>query len=327
MSNPDPLIELLAKPGLHSGTDLGEKLGISRVAIKKRIDRMVADGFPVESITGKGYRLAEGIELLSIDKIVGYCDPAMQSISDVEVFSSLGSTNTYLAESPSTVGRLRAAVAEMQPLGQGRRGRQWVSTPYRNLMLSLAHVYEAWPQNPSGLSLAFSVSVHSALTALGVKEAVLKWPNDIVASGCKLGGLLVSAAGEAGGELKVVMGVGLNLDLHKDDRKYIDQEAIDLKGLGHSISRNQLAAEIIGNTQEMLVLYQQNGFSAFAEYWNRNACFINEQVRLFDGYEEYQGELLGVDDDGQLQLATTSGILKFNTSELSLRKLPPEESS
>lgn len=327
MFNPDPLVDLLALPGVHSGTELGEKLGISRVAIKKRIDRLVAEGLPIESIAGKGYQLAEGIELLSTDKIVGYFDPAMRSISDIEVFSLLGSTNAYLSESPATVGRLRAAVAEMQPQGQGRRGRQWVSTPYRNLMLSLSHVYEAWPKNPFGLSLAFSVSVHSALTALGVREAVLKWPNDIVANGGKLGGLLVSAAGEAGGELKVVMGVGLNLDLHKADRSFIDQQAIDLKGLGYSISRNRLAAEIIANTREMLALYPQSGFSAFAEYWNQNACFINEQVRLFDGNQEYRGELLGVDDEGQLQLGTGNGILKFNTSELSLRKLAPDEAS
>lgn len=325
MLNPDPLIDLLALPGVHSGTELGEKLGISRVAIKKRIDRLVADGLPIESIAGKGYRLADGVELLSTNKIVEYFAPEMRSISDIEVFSSLGSTNSYLSESPATAGRLRAAVAEMQPQGQGRRGRQWVSTPYRNLMLSLSHIFETWPQNPSGLSLAFSVSVHSALIALGVKEAVLKWPNDIVANGGKLGGLLVSAAGEAGGELKVVMGVGLNLDLHKDDCSYIDQQAVDLKGLGYAISRNQLAAEIIANTQEMLTLYPQTGFSAFAGYWNQNACFINEQVRLFDGNQEYRGELLGVDDEGQLQLGTSSGILNFNTSELSLRKLAPEE--
>ncbi len=320
-SIPDPLIELLAIPGVHSGTELGEKLGISRVAIKKRIDRLIAEGFPVEPIAGKGYQLAEGIDLLNAEKILSHIGATDQAVPDVEVFASLGSTNVYLTESPTTAGKLRVAVAEMQPQGQGRRGRQWVATPYRNLMLSLSHIYESWPQNPSGLSLAFSVSVHSALSSLGVKEAALKWPNDIVANGGKLGGLLVSASGEAGGELKVIMGVGLNLDLHKTDRLHIDQTAIDLKDLGHDISRNRLVAEIVANTREMLALYPQNGFSAFADYWNQNACFINEQVRLFDGSVEHRGELLGVDREGQLQLNTSDGIIRFTTSELSLRKL------
>lgn len=321
MSNPDPLIDLLAKPGIHSGTALGEKLGISRVAIKKRIDRMVADGVPVESVASKGYRLSEGVELLGVERIFDHIDPSVHSSMDLEVFATLDSTNAHLANKPQVPGRLGVAAAETQPLGQGRRGRQWISSPYRNLMLSLSHIYEAWPQNPSGLSLAFSVSVHSALISLGVHEVGLKWPNDIIAKGNKLGGLLVSASGEAGGELKVVMGVGLNLELDEDDRQHIDQPAIDLKELGCQVSRNQLIAEIIINVQEMLKIYPQDGFAPFADYWNQNACFINEQVRLFDGTDEYMGELLGVDKDGQLQLNTANGILKFNTSELSLRKL------
>ena len=321
MSNPDPLIELLAKPGIHSGTALGEQLGISRVAIKKRIDRMVADGVPVESAAGKGYRLSEGVELLGADHILDHIDPSTHSTIYLEVFSMLNSTNEYLASKKQITGKLGVVVAESQPLGQGRRGRQWISTPYRDLMLSLSHVYDAWPQNPSGLSLAFSVSVHSALVSLGVHEAGLKWPNDIVAQGCKLGGLLVSASGEADGELKVIIGVGLNLDLKQEDRKHIDQPAIDLKDLGCRVSRNRLAAEIIINAQQMLKLYPQTGFAPFADYWNQNASFINEQVRLFDGTGEHRGELLGVDKDGQLQLNSANRILKFNTSELSLRKL------
>lgn len=321
MSDPDPLIKLLAKPGIHSGTALGEQLGISRVAIKKRIDRMVAEGIPVESSAGKGYRLSKDIELLDADDILDHIDPSAHSGIDLEVFSTLDSTNAHLAGKPQVSGKLGVAVAETQLLGQGRRGRQWISTPYRNLMMSLSHVYQAWPQNPSGLSLAFSVSVHSALTSLGVHEAGLKWPNDIVANGRKLGGLLVSASGEADGELKVIMGVGLNLDLNKEDRKHIDQPAVDLKDLGYKVSRNQLVAEIIINAQEMLNLYPQSGFAPFADYWNQNACFINEQVRLFDGTNEHRGELLGVDKDGQLQMDSAKGILKFNTSELSLRKL------
>ncbi|MBC6427966.1 MAG: HTH domain-containing protein, partial [Cellvibrionales bacterium] len=59
------LIAMLARPGVHSGPDLGRRLGISRVAVKKRIDRLVAAGLPVESVAGRGYRLAAGVELLS----------------------------------------------------------------------------------------------------------------------------------------------------------------------------------------------------------------------------------------------------------------------
>lgn len=322
MSDFSALIELLARPGVHSGTDLGEQLDISRVAIKKRIDRLEAEGFPVESLPGQGYRIKEGIELLSADRIQGFIrekGPGIEPL--IEVFQSLGSTSAYLSQIDTLPGEFRVAIAESQPLGQGRRGRSWIASPYQNLMLSLAYSYQSWPQNPAGLSLAFSVAVHRALLSLGVAEVQLKWPNDLVAGNAKLGGILVNASGEAGGDFSLILGVGVNVSLEQEHLEQIDQSATDLRRLsGQTPSRNALAAEIISNTAEMLELYPESGFEPFAEYWNQYAVYRGKHVRLFDGETEFTGELQGVDTEGQLCLVAEDGKrYLFNTAELSLR--------
>ena len=324
MPDSSDLIKLLAVPGVHSGTDLGERLGISRVAIKKRIDRLQAAGFPVDSVAGRGYQLKPGVELLSAQAIsekLVLANTAMQP--DIQWFHSLDSTNRYLEQQDLVANRLQVVVAESQPEGQGRRGRAWVASAYKNLMLSIGYRYPAWPQNTSAISLAFAVAVHRALVGLGAASVQLKWPNDIVANNSKLGGLLVTASGEAGGELSLVLGVGINVDLAADLLQQIDQPAIDLRRLDAAhITRNQLAAEIISNTAEMLSLYPESGFQPFADYWNSHAIWIGQQVRLFDGAQEYCGELQGVDANGELCLLDKQGhIGKFNSAELSLRPL------
>lgn len=324
MSEPDALIDLLAVPGVHSGTELGKKLGISRVAIKKRIDRLASIGFPVETVSGRGYKLKENVELLSKAHIVKAIQFENQNQHlNLQVFQHLDSTNTQLSSMSSQLGQVNVVLTESQSMGQGRRGRSWVSSPYKNLMLSVGYTYDAWPDNPSAISLAFSVAVHRALMALGANSIKLKWPNDLVSQEAKLGGLLVSAAGEADGDLALVLGVGINMDVEENLLADIDQPAIDLAIIGHSrISRNALAAEIISNTADMLSLYPQTGFKPFADYWNEHATFVGEQVRLFDNEQEFTGVLKGVDEFGELCLLDQQGRLsKFNRSELSLRAL------
>ena len=323
MSEPDALIELLMVPGVHSGTELGDHLGISRVAVKKRIDRLLAEGFPVETISNRGYKIRDGIELLSrsqISRSVQFEDKNQRL--KLEIFQVLDSTNTYVDNSAKSHNEVHAVIAESQHMGQGRRGRSWVSSPYQNLMLSVGYLYSSWPENPAAISLAFSVAVHRALVRLGVDHVKLKWPNDLVAKNAKLGGLLVSASGEAGGDLTLILGVGINIHVAADLLASIDQPAIDLAGIGQNeISRNRLAAEIISNTADMLSIYPEVGFKPFANYWNDHALYVGQKVRLFDNDQEFVGELKGVDDQGELCLQQEGGLSTFSKSELSMRPL------
>ncbi len=113
-------------------------------------------------------------------------------LTALEVFDSIGSTNTYLASaSPPLPGKLRVAIADEQTSGRGRHNREWVSTRGKGLYQSIAWAVRPRRNDLSALTLALGVGVLDALATLGVDEVMLKWPNDLVARDAKLGGLLV----------------------------------------------------------------------------------------------------------------------------------------
>jgi BirA family transcriptional regulator, biotin operon repressor / biotin---[acetyl-CoA-carboxylase] ligase len=122
-------------------------------------------------------------------------------------------------------------VAEAQSGGRGRRGRSWVTTPYCNLMLSMAWRFPGGPGLVSGLSLAAGVALLRALEQYGVSGAGLKWPNDVLWDNRKLAGLLVDVQGEAAGPTLVILGVGINGYISPQDAAHIDQPWIDLQGI------------------------------------------------------------------------------------------------
>ena len=132
MSGPDALIELLMIPGIHSGTELGKHLGISRVAVKKRIDRLLAMGFPVERVSNRGYKLKDGVELLSkseISKSVQFEDKNQRL--KLEVLQALDSTNTYVGNSARSYNQVHAVIAESQAMGRGDVGVAGFLRPIR----------------------------------------------------------------------------------------------------------------------------------------------------------------------------------------------------
>src|SRR3990167_256707 len=112
---------------------------------------------------------------------------------EVRVVERCNSTNTMLLEEKGSGCVL--LVAEEQTAGRGRRGRRWHSTPGAGLTFSLALRVKRPARELAGLSLAAGVALCKALRALGVARAALKWPNDLVVDGAKLGGLLVETRG------------------------------------------------------------------------------------------------------------------------------------
>jgi len=319
------LIDLLSTGDICSGTEIGSQLGISRVAVKKRISSLIEQGLPVKAWPGKGYCLKSGTDLLLKNLILDSIPASLrEQIERVEVHQSLQSTNQYLsAMTPARTGKLHAALAESQPAGQGRRGRSWIATPYRNLMLSAAWRCAQWPENPSALSLAFAVVVHRAIVDAGATDALIKWPNDILLNNAKLAGLLVEAGGEASGSCDLVFGVGVNFYLDPATGKKIDQDWAELSSVASvDLSRNQMAANILSNLIEALNLYESDGFAPFEEYWNIHAAYVGQSVRLFNREKEYQGVLKGVDESGVLMLdGIDSETYRFTQADISLRPL------
>ncbi len=244
------LLLLLANGEFHSGQDLADAMGVSRTAVWKQVNRLVADtGLAIESVRGKGYRIAGGIDLLDADQVKAALDARARALlTRLEILDSVDSTNAEVMRGAGH-GYTSGVVcsAEQQTAGRGRRGRQWVSPYASNLYLSLLWEFSQGAAALEGLSLAVGVAVARALRACAVPSVQLKWPNDVLYEGAKLGGILLEMTGDTAGNCQVVIGVGLNVAMPAAAAGAIDQAWTDIKTItaNQHPGRNRLLAAAV----------------------------------------------------------------------------------
>ena len=309
----DRLLQLLARRGYHSGTALGAELGISRAAVNHRLQRLRATGLPLDAVRSRGYRLADGVVPLCARRI----RQAMDESCAVQVHCQLPGTSAHLLEQRPQPPA--ACLAEAQSAGRGRRGNSWVAQPWRNLMLSLSWRFGHWPETISALSLAASLALVQALERLGAAELRLKWPNDLLWRGRKLGGLLTDVRGETGGVCDLVLGAGINV--RQSRREEIGQPAADLadQGLG-DMDRNLLAAACLDALIRMLKDFADDGFEPLRPLWNERCEHLGRPVVAGTKDLSIHGIMRGVNAMGALLLEQDDGQpLALTDPELSLR--------
>jgi BirA family biotin operon repressor/biotin-[acetyl-CoA-carboxylase] ligase len=170
----------------------------------------------------------------------------------------------------------------------------------------------------AGLSLAVGVAATEALAACAIDEVALKWPNDLVARGAKLGGILVELGGDALGPCHAVVGVGLNLRVGAAAAA-IDQACIDLAALAPSPSRVQVAARLVDHLVDALDRFAEHGFDAFAAAYARRDALYEREVELLQGDRRRHGIARGIDARGALRVAFADGEEVVDSGEVSLR--------
>jgi len=313
------LLKLIADGETYSGEVLGEKLGISRTAVWKYLAQLKDYGLQVDSVRGVGYCLPQPISFLSRDAILNQLSFSLPF--DFSVESSIVSTNQSLLNDAS-VGQdihSQALFAEYQSGGRGRRGRSWQSPFASNIYLSIGWRYPQGIAVIEGLSLAVGVGICRALCALGVDQARLKWPNDVLYDGRKLAGVLIEVSGDVSGDCCVVVGVGLNVNMPKNAA--IDQPWVDLSSVnGGSMDRNLVAAALLNELVPMLEGYPAQSFAAYKNEWEQLNAYKGIVVEVSSGRYLVSGECLGVSNSGALRLKVGAEQKEFSGGELSLRK-------
>lgn len=318
------LVPLLADGEFHSGQALADALGVSRTAVWKQLNRLQQElGLSVESIKGRGYRIPGGVELLAADAIAsGLSAQGRALLGELVIQPIVDSTNAEALRRLET-GALAglACTAELQTAGRGRRGRPWVSPFGRNLYLSLAWEYEGGAAALEGLSLAVGVAVANALERQGISGIQLKWPNDMLVGGAKLGGVLLEMVGDASGRCQVVVGVGINVRMPDNAAVGIDQAWTDLQQLaGDALpGRNRLLATLLNELLPLLSEFAATGFGPWREAWMSRDAFAGIPVVISSGSHQQAGVARGVDQRGALQLETTLGLQPVFGGEISLR--------
>lgn len=319
MLDHDKLLNLLnqhAASGV-SGAVLGDALGVSRVTVQKRIQALTDNGLLISAVPGVGYLLPEGTSLLNERDLRANLTQA--AVSTIEVLQQVDSTNSRLLASPIAQGQVSLCVAESQVAGRGRRGNQWRSAPYRNVMMSISWGFPNWPETITGLGLAVALVVCENLRKRFAIDVQIKWPNDLLINDCKLAGVLIDVAGEASSACNVVIGIGLNV--HQPDWSTdADYAWQDLFGLGVTCDRNILIAGLVDDLVSMLQEFEQNGFESFMTPWNELSNYAGKRIRVIASNRTIEGVMHGVDSMGALLVADDAGDLqRFVDSNVSVR--------
>ncbi len=319
------LLGVLADGHFHSGQTLADEAGISRTAVWKHVRSLRQRGLDVFAVSGHGYRLAEPLDLLDSQAIIaGLDERASGHVSNVTVSHEIDSTNRFLLDiTPADSAHGHVCLAEYQSAGRGRHGQQWRSPIAAGLYLSIGWRVDGMAEPLTGLSLAAGVAATRALATCGVHGVELKWPNDLISAGRKLGGILLQVRGEITGPCLWVLGIGINVRLPTAVIEDIDQPVIDLAHLAGSAaalpSRSRLAAALINELIACLQDYPRTGFKPYSGDWQRHDAMSGRRVTLTTGNRQISGQMVGVDISGALLLAIDGQVQRFAAGELSLR--------
>lgn len=319
------ILKVLSDGRFHSGEALARQLGISRAAIWKQMRRLAAYDLAVHAVNGKGYRLEQALEWLDgvwIATELGKSDPTRPA--QLDILLETDSTNELLARRLLAQGSIHRHVclAEFQSAGRGRAGRRWVAPLASAICLSLGWRVCSPVGSIMGLSLAVAVTLVRLLKGeFGVQDIGVKWPNDILCGGAKIGGILIEVKGEVGGPYHTVIGVGLNVQGGTRLAARIGQPWIDLhRAAPAKHSRNVVAIALISAIFQALPEYEAEGFAAFRNEWRGYDLLRNKAVRLLlPTGDVVMGHARDVDADGALLLSVDGYLQRYHCGEVSLR--------
>ena len=314
-------LRALADGAFHSGEDIARGLGVTRSAVWYGIRDITGAGFAIESVRGRGYRLAHPVSLLDAAQI-RHALGGVAAALVVEISDTVDSTNTQLMRRAAQGAQSGLVLAtEAQTAGRGRRGRVWHSGIGSTLTFSLLWRFALGARELAGLSLAVGVALARALRAAGAPEAQLKWPNDVVLPGGKLAGILIETQGDVLGPSAVVIGIGVNVRPDPRVIAAVDQRVANLEtAAGAPVDRNALLAGMLAELAAVLDRFGQEGFDPLRAEWQRLHAHQNLPVQLTlpDG-QAVTGVARGAADDGALLLETAGGVGRYHSGEVSLR--------
>ena len=318
-SEREVLVRLMAGP--VSGDVLAQEAGLTRAAMWKRVEALREAGVEIDAQPGRGYALRHMPELLDAAAMLDAMPAHVRAgIASLDIAWSLDSTNSELLRRETPSHGLAVLLAERQTGGRGRRGKHWTSPLAAHLYLSVARQFSGGLSRLGGLSLVAGVAAAEALQACGYDGVRLKWPNDLLLQGRKLGGLLVEGGGEHAGPVRAVIGLGLNVRMPASAAAAIDQPWIDLQQVSTArLSRNRIASEVLSQLVPALDQFDLEGLAPFRARYAALDALAGQDVSVHLGGETLEGTAVGLAEDGALRVRIDGGERVFHAGEVSVR--------
>lgn len=308
------LLQRLSDNCWHTGPDLAREFGVSRAAIGKAVTALEGMGLAMER-DRRGYRLPLLAQPPRADLIAQALPvSARQQLVSLQSVYRTDSTNSWLLRRRHAreAGGYHVCIATSQTAGRGRLGRAWDSPPGGGLYLSVSLVRAGAPA--SAMPLAVATLVAEAVEAVVPGARVeLKWPNDLLLRGAKLGGILMESRGEYGGQWQLVIGIGLNLDQPASERR----TSLAAEGLPLPTAEELTVALLTQMLPRLSAVAEDPG--PWLDAWRDRDHYRGAEVRVYGPDHSWEGRVAGIEPDGALCLDTATGMKRVTGGDVSLR--------
>ena len=304
-----------------SGEKISERFGVSRAALWKYINALKEEGYEIESVPRRGYRIVSSPDILTYEEVKGYLKTRFMG-RDICYFDTIDSTNIKAKELAMCKAEGTVVISEEQTLGRGRMGRNWISPKGKGIWMSLILKPKIGPMKVAKITQIGAAAVNLALNDLGIQSFV-KWPNDIVINGKKVCGILTEMSCELNMINYVVMGIGINVNLDKEDfQDEVSKVGTSLKvETGKFVDRKKLLGVFLNRFEELYIPFvEEDNFKDTLNVCRENSILIGKEVKIIRGDEEKKGKVLDIDEEGELVVSYEDGrIENVLSGEVSVR--------
>ncbi|HHY73194.1 MAG TPA: biotin--[acetyl-CoA-carboxylase] ligase [Bacillus bacterium] len=287
-----------------SGQMISEKLGCSRTAVWKHIEDLRKDGFELEAVQRKGYRIIKTPDKISGNEIqLGLQTKFIgREVHYKESVTSTQKIAHKLAYEGVPEGTI--VVAEEQITGRGRLDRSWFSPKYAGIWVSVILRPTIPPQQAPQLTLLAAVGVVRGIEAATGLQCGIKWPNDILINGKKVVGILTELQAETDRINAVIIGIGINVN--QEPQHYPEDLKDKATSLaiesGKKLNRAEILQAIVKEIEDLYCDYIEHGFQVVQLLWESYAVSIGKQIIARTLTETIVGKALGITSDGVLLL-------------------------
>ena len=314
------LAALREAEGYVSGQELCETFGVSRTAIWKSINQLKKDGYDIEAVQNKGYRIISSPDIMSENELVSIRKTKWvgNSIHYYDVTDSTNMCANRLAQEGAPHGTL--IVADQQESGRGRRGRGWNSPANTGIFMTLLLRPEIETNNASMLTLVAAMAVAKGMEQCMDAKPQIKWPNDIVINGKKVCGILTEMSAQIDYVNHIVIGIGINVH-NTEFSEEIAQTATSLYlETGVHVKRAHLIEAIWEAFEDYYERFMEHkDLSAIVEEYNSYLVNLDRAVRVLDPKEPFEGIARGITERGELLVETDGVLKKVSSGEVSVR--------
>jgi len=292
-----------------SGQHLANLIGCSRAAIWKHIEELRKEGFLLEAVRKKGYRIMKTTEKVTADEIrLGLQTKFLgRQIHYEESVDSTQKIAHRLAYESAPEGTI--IITEEQVSGKGRMGRVWHSPKYSGIWMSIILRPNIPPPKAPQLTLIAAVAVVQAIEAFTNLTPKIKWPNDILINGKKVTGILTELLAEADRINAIIIGIGINVNQQVEDYpKELKDIATSLSiEAGEKLARAELIKIVLLKIEQLYLLYLEKGFYPIKLLWESYAISIGRNITARTLTGSIHGKALGINEDGVLLIEDSLG--------------------